>query len=206
ASWWHQRTTRRLTARHRAALLALAASTDGSRAIDLPGGRALREYGVLRVASEATNEPQNGALRLTPGDVKDWHGWRLAFGAELAGSRDVAQLAGSQDIAQLDASDIAVRARRPGDRMDGPRAAKVQDVFVDAKVPARLRDRWPLVTVQERIVWIPGITPPPASGPMMLRVVRMGEIDAGMTRGDGEQVASLSEGRSRSAERGKRRT
>src|SRR5262249_11587602 len=38
-------------------------------------------------------------------------------------------------------SGLVVRTRRPGDRLAG-RTRKIQDVFVDAKVPRRLRDEW----------------------------------------------------------------
>jgi hypothetical protein len=79
--------------------------------------------------------------------------------------------------------------------MNGPRGAKVQDVFTDAKVPARERDEWPLVTADEAVVWIPGITPPPRSGRTALRAVRMGDDSSGMTLGNREQVASLKEER-----------
>src|SRR6059036_1030385 len=43
ALWWEQCTGQRLAARQRTALTQLAASTEGSRSLDLPGGRALRE-------------------------------------------------------------------------------------------------------------------------------------------------------------------
>lgn len=55
---------------------------------------------------------------------------------------------------------LRVRARLPGDRfvplgMNG--AKKLQDFLVDARVPARLRDRVPLVvTAKDAIVWVAG--------------------------------------------------
>ena len=62
--------------------------------------------------------------------------------------------------AGLLAGPLRVRARRPGDRflplgMTGKK--KLQDFLVDAHVPARLRDRVPLVvTEDDRIVWVAG--------------------------------------------------
>jgi len=56
---------------------------------------------------------------------------------------------------------LMVRTRKPGDRFcpdgfDGSK--KVQDVFVDAKIPRSRRDVWPLVTDSGgRILWIPGL-------------------------------------------------
>ena len=44
---------------------------------------------------------------------------------------------------------LDVRARRPGDRLAG-RRKKMQDVFVDAKVPRAERDAWPLVVARRR--------------------------------------------------------
>ncbi len=51
---------------------------------------------------------------------------------------------------------LEVRARRPGDRLSG-RRRKVQDVFVDAKVPRAERDAWPLVVEHDEVVAVPGI-------------------------------------------------
>ena len=62
--------------------------------------------------------------------------------------------------AGLLAGPLRVRTRRPGDRftplgMTGEK--KLQDFLVDARVPARLRDRVPLVvTEDDRIVWVAG--------------------------------------------------
>jgi tRNA(Ile)-lysidine synthase len=49
-----------------------------------------------------------------------------------------------------------VRTWEPGDRLRG-RKKKVQDVFVDAKVPRRERARWPLVVAGGEVVCVPGI-------------------------------------------------
>jgi tRNA(Ile)-lysidine synthetase-like protein len=82
---------------------------------------------------------------------------------------------GPAQVAHVDADRVIVRGRRPGDRMTGSRGAKVQDVFTDRKVPVRERDEWPLVTVDEAIVWIPGVTPPPLSGRSALQARRLGK-------------------------------
>jgi tRNA(Ile)-lysidine synthase len=55
---------------------------------------------------------------------------------------------------------LTVRPRRPGDRLAG-RRKKVQDLFVDAKVPARQRDEWPLVVSGDEVVSVPGIADAP---------------------------------------------
>jgi tRNA(Ile)-lysidine synthase len=51
---------------------------------------------------------------------------------------------------------LKVRAWRAGDRLAG-RSKKIQDVFVDAKVPRSLRESWPLVVRGDEVVAVPGI-------------------------------------------------
>ena len=51
---------------------------------------------------------------------------------------------------------LKVRTWRPGDRLAG-RSKKVQDVFVDAKIPRSERDLWPLVVRGNEVVAVPGI-------------------------------------------------
>lgn len=58
------------------------------------------------------------------------------------------------------ASGLTVRTRRPGDRLAG-RRKKVQDLFVDAKVPRRERDAWPLVVSGDEVVAVPGVAEAP---------------------------------------------
>ena len=49
-----------------------------------------------------------------------------------------------------------MRGWRAGDRLAG-RSRKVQDVFVDAKIPRSDRERWPLVVRGDAVVAVPGI-------------------------------------------------
>ena len=51
---------------------------------------------------------------------------------------------------------LKVRAWRPGDRLAG-RTKKIQDVFVDAKIPRSERESWPLVVRGDEVVAVPGI-------------------------------------------------
>jgi len=55
---------------------------------------------------------------------------------------------------------LTVRTRRPGDRLAG-RTRKIQDVFVDAKVPRAFRDTWPLVVYGDAVVAVPGVVAAP---------------------------------------------
>ncbi len=55
---------------------------------------------------------------------------------------------------------LVVRTRRPGDRLAG-RRKKVQDLFVDAKVPREARDSWPVVVSGDEVVTVPGVASAP---------------------------------------------
>ncbi|MCX6015431.1 MAG: tRNA lysidine(34) synthetase TilS [Chloroflexales bacterium] len=57
-----------------------------------------------------------------------------------------------------------LRTRRAGDRIGigNGNHRRVQDVMVDAKIPASLRDHWPVICVEEQVVWIAGVRCDPA--------------------------------------------
>jgi tRNA(Ile)-lysidine synthase len=55
-----------------------------------------------------------------------------------------------------DEKGLKVRGWRPGDRLAG-RGRKIQDVFVDAKIPRSQREAWPLVVRGDEVVCVPGI-------------------------------------------------
>ena len=142
---WTRATGRSLTAKHRAALATLASAREGSASLDLPGGRALREYSLLRIetAPRATPEPATEAP-LIAGRPVEWGGWTITLGADATGPFTAP--------APSDA-DLVVRSRRAGDRLAGRLGIKVQDLFTDAKVPARARAGHPLVATRSGEVW-----------------------------------------------------
>lgn len=96
-----------------------------------------------------------------PGAVDAPHGrWTLSASGPV--SRQDARVEAGQvmvDAATLSAA-LIVRPRRPGDRLHplgAPGHKKVQDVFVDRKIPRDDRDREPIVTDEMgRIVWVAG--------------------------------------------------
>jgi tRNA(Ile)-lysidine synthase len=55
---------------------------------------------------------------------------------------------------------LKVRTWRPGDRLAG-RRRKIQDVFVDAKIPRSQRHDWPLVVRGDEVVAVPGVVDAP---------------------------------------------
>ena len=85
----------------------------------------------------AVREYERVWLERTPvtleGEIR-WGEWRIA--SELPG--------------------LKVRAWRAGDRLAG-RSKKIQDVFVDAKIPRSERETWPLVVRGDEVVAVPGI-------------------------------------------------
>ncbi|NTU83881.1 MAG: tRNA lysidine(34) synthetase TilS, partial [Chloroflexales bacterium] len=55
---------------------------------------------------------------------------------------------------------LALRRRRPGDRFrpaGGLGSRKLQDFFVDRKVPRGLRDAWPILVTPGSVVWVTGL-------------------------------------------------
>jgi tRNA(Ile)-lysidine synthase len=56
---------------------------------------------------------------------------------------------------------LKVRAWRAGDRLAG-QGKKIQDVFVDAKIPRSDREAWPLVVRGDEVVAVPGIVEHPS--------------------------------------------
>ena len=86
---------------------------------------------------QAVREHDRLWLESTPRDLDRpvvWGGWRIE--SRLPG--------------------LKVRGWRPGDRLAG-RTKKVQDVFVDAKIPRSDREGWPLVVRGDEVVAVPGI-------------------------------------------------
>src|SRR4029077_21124294 len=88
--------------------------------------------GVMAVREHDRLWVERGPVELR-GEV-DWGGWRIR--SELPG--------------------LIVRGWRPGDRLAG-RSKKIQDVFVDAKIPRSDREGWPLVVRGNEVVAVPGV-------------------------------------------------
>ena len=128
---------------HLKSMLRLALPGRGGRGVDLPGGLRLRIVGETMeiVASQ------------TPSARRDLLGARL----------EVSRCSGCADphAAHFKIGvDLRLGFRRPGLTMrprGGRGTRKLQDIFVDARVPREDRDTWPLVFAAERLAWVPGI-------------------------------------------------
>jgi tRNA(Ile)-lysidine synthase len=102
--------------------------------VDLLSSRAGTRYADLGDGVRAVREYDT--LRLE--GTLEWGPWSLESGRD----------------------DLEVRTRRPGDHLAG-RRKKVQDLFVDAKVPRAERETWPIVVCGDDVVAVPGIAVAP---------------------------------------------
>jgi tRNA(Ile)-lysidine synthetase-like protein len=130
-----------LSRAHLDSMLSLAGPGRGGRGLDLPGGLRFRIVGGL-MQVVPSRRPAPEAARL---EVRNCDG-------EACGDRQAAHLRPGLRL--------HVGFRRPGLRMrplGGRGTRKVQDIFVDARVPREERDGWPLVFAGDRLAWIPGI-------------------------------------------------
>src|SRR6266498_853364 len=104
-----------------------------------------------------------------PGSVALCGGWKLTCERWNIASLALEQAKSNDDPFQvwLDAKGISdaleLRGRQDGDRfeplgMDGHQV-KISDFFINVKLPQRARDRWPLLCMGERVVWVPGYRP-----------------------------------------------
>jgi tRNA(Ile)-lysidine synthetase-like protein len=128
-----------LSRRHLEAMLKLTEPGRGGRGVDLPGALRFRIVG--------------GHMEVVPSQPAIARPPRL----------EVRPCAGCDDsrAAHLHAGlKLQVGFRRPGLRMRpvrGRGTRKLQDIFVDARVPREERDSWPLVFAGERLAWVPGV-------------------------------------------------
>ena len=146
---------------HIEAVIGLTAGT-GEAAVDLPGGREARRVGrTLRLGRPRPPVPLPD-LEVpvpVPGEVA-LPGWRVR--ARLLPA-DVPAMDKGPWTAVFDAAalrGLTVGRRRSGDRialagMSGYK--RVQDLFVDAKVPRGERDRWLVFRGERGVVWVAGL-------------------------------------------------
>jgi tRNA(Ile)-lysidine synthase len=148
--------------RHLLAMSAAVRKAAGAE-LDLPRGLHLRvDYGEVVLTAEGAGPkyealPVEGDEIAVPGTTSIG-GWR--FEASIVGHNASPQSVDEWEV-RVDADSIEgglrVRRRRPGDRfrplaMAGDK--KLQDVFVDAKVPRWQRDSVPVVCDEAGIVWV----------------------------------------------------
>jgi tRNA(Ile)-lysidine synthase len=165
------RTLRRLDRSHVQALMRLCLEGPSNGRLDLPGGWcAVREYQTLAIRRSGSAIAASGsaiveqyAVLLALNGHTEIEQSGFAFEAAIVGA-DAAPLPNDVYQALFDADRLAgpavARNAIPGDRiaplgMMGSR--KVKEVFIDHKLPPVLRARYPLITLDGQVAWIPGL-------------------------------------------------
>jgi tRNA(Ile)-lysidine synthase len=161
----------RLTRAHVRAVLELAAAASrGTKTVKLPGGICARRiYGDL-VIGPAPPHPHQRKTASTEMPLAVPGQTPLASLGLMATARIVDAVPGNPDtpapaaataLLDYDRIDrpIAVRSRRPGDRINLPGdigTRKLSDILIDAKVPRDKRDRVPILVSGTDIIWVFG--------------------------------------------------
>ena len=143
---------------------ALAVATGVTRGAESPAGRWELSGGNLVLLTKGPDEPESrGCSWPVPGEVA-WPGGRGGAGAQLrAWMREDSppKRPGDEEALVAPPPDgrFTVRPRQPGDVIRLPAGRKkLQDLFVDAKVPRWQRDEVPVVTdSSDSVVWVPGL-------------------------------------------------
>ena len=148
--------------------------------MDLAGGLHLLREGMLiyLLADESDlfierwpQMPDNSnqlSLKI-PGSITLSGGWKLNCEKWNMASLAMEQTKSNDDPYQvwLDAKGVTdaleLRERKSGDRfeplgMDG-HEMKISDFFINVKLPQRARDRWPLLCMGDKVIWVPGYRP-----------------------------------------------
>ena len=121
-------------------VIEFSAETSGSRSLDLEGLRIVNEYGVLKTADAESS---------------------LRFSIRMEESVGILRgpWCASVSLAKVAGRELIVRTTRPGDRMEPygmEGSKKLQDIFIDLKIPKAQREQWPVVECGGEIIWLPG--------------------------------------------------
>lgn len=146
--------------------------------------------GAEAVAPPALAAPQLPVAELplaAPGATAIGGGWACVVGAEAPERPGPWWLA--LDAEALDGP-LALRRRRPGDRFrpaGGRGSRKLQDFFVDRRVPRGLRDAWPILATPRSVVWVAGLR---ADGRFVAGAATRSTIWVGFVQGEESSDAS----------------
>jgi len=151
---------------HVDAVVRLALDGPPNGEVVLPRGwRAQREYDRLRIDRIARTPAPKFAVPLAFDGTTEVRESGFVFDARVLARSD-ASIPPDDRHAVFDAGviggrSLVVRNFVAGDRIEplglgGTR--KVKEVFIDRKVPRRRRASWPVVTLADEVVWLPGLS------------------------------------------------
>jgi tRNA(Ile)-lysidine synthase len=148
--------------------------------LDLAGDLHLLHEGMLIyvVAGDATlpverwpqmpDDSSTISLKI-PGSIALSGGWKLNCERWNIASLAMEQARTNDDPFHvwLDAKGISdaleLRVRQEGDRFEplgmNGHMMKISDFFINVKLPLRARDRWPLLCLGDKVIWVPGYRP-----------------------------------------------
>jgi tRNA(Ile)-lysidine synthase len=148
-------------------------SPDSAQRIDLASGLVLfKEEDVLYLTDSPSTLPLDSFPQMgvdiqpfsLPCEIDLGAGWalkgKMLKTAPMLENDDPFQVTLDADTLS---EELTLRSRRAGDKfqplgMEG-RSMKVKDFFINVKLLRRARDRYPLLCVDDEIVWIPGYRP-----------------------------------------------
>lgn len=177
---------RAIDQRHVEALRALCTEGRDGQQRSLPGGAALRSAGRLRWGKGDGRARAAAVARvLGVGRVVRLSGWWLRARRE-GGAVAAGRWRAVFDAGAVGRRRLRVRGSRSGDRirplgLGGTK--KLQDVFVDAKIPRAERPGWPVVELDGQIAWLPGLVRGEPA-PVGARTGRWLVVEAGRDRRD----------------------
>ncbi len=140
---------------HREGMLALALGEDPSAALDVPGGRVQRRYGLLALSPLPQRSPPEEAA-LTEGVLR-WGDWRITCAPALCPGKAYV----SPGEFYLKPGAYTVRPRREGDVITlGKRPPKtVKKLMIEGRVPACRRGLVPVLDASGRAAALGGFGP-----------------------------------------------
>ncbi len=142
---------------HLEQLLCLAQGDDPSARLNVPGGGARRQYELLVLSRQAAPEPEPPAsMELVEGESR-WGSWTVrCIRAECPGKAYV-----SPQEFYLKPGRYLIRPRREGDTITlGRRPEKsLKRLMIDARVPAALRERIPVLALGAQVAAAGGFGP-----------------------------------------------
>ncbi len=159
---------RKISRAHVEAMRDLIVAGGPSDSVDLPDGwHAERKYNFFRLGHErerlagtaagfSVAISGNGITLVEAAGFKFKASTIAAAGAQMPDSLSVATF----DAAKIADTGLVARSFMNGDRMRpvGMRGTrKVQDIFVDRKLPRARRERFPVVIIGDTIAWLPGL-------------------------------------------------